>query len=286
MDSHVSTNPVSRSGRFRLAIDDMEFYSTHPAFGASQNKSEKTPRDAIDSSIPTSSRTQRRNLIARLKADESVIWQSLLDNTFCNKMKTTRTTDSTYQDVVKGFKWYMVQDFLYLARVMLYDTERSTGAPDEATYEALNRRIGSNAAYSLAILKTCIHSLGISESNVLHAKREDATKKYIDFIVDIAERYDWVVSLLAIVPCIQSYYQIAVNIEAYPSVDKNTIWYKYWVEENVKYGASVERQIQFFRTHAAVWQKIEYSKLREIFREGCQREIELWSVGLNPGKVD
>jgi len=286
MEPHVSTNPVSRSGRFRLAIDDMEYYSTHPAYGASQNKIEKTPRDAIDSSDPHILAPDPTNLIARLKEDESVIWQSLLNNTFCNKMKTTRTTDSTYQNVVKGFKWYMVQDFLYCARVMLYDTERSTKAPDEATYETLNGRIRSNATYGLAILKTCIHSLGISESNVLQARREDATKKYVDFIVDIAERYDWIVSLLAIVPCIQSYYQIAVNIEVYPSVDINTIWYKYWVEENVKYGDSVERQIQFFRTHAAVWQKIDYSRLREIFREGCQREIELWSVGLNPGKVD
>jgi thiaminase len=86
---------------------------------------------------------------------------------------------------------------------MLYDTERSTKAPNEATYETLNRRISSNAAYSLEILKTCIHSLGISESNVLQATRDEATRKYIDFIVDIAERYDWVVALLAIVPCIQ-----------------------------------------------------------------------------------
>jgi hypothetical protein len=128
MEPHVSTNPVSRSGRFRLAIDDMEYYSTHPAYGASQNKIEKVSGGAIeysDSHIladPTyvsvehfckvQANAKFRNLIARLKEDESVIWQRLLDNPFCNKMKTTRTTDSTYQDVVKGFKWYMVVRFL------------------------------------------------------------------------------------------------------------------------------------------------------------------------------
>ena len=86
---------------------------------------------------------------------------------------------------------------------MLYDTERSTKAPDEATYETLNRRIGNNAAYSLEILRTCIHDLGISDRSVIQARREDATRRYTEFIVDIAERYDWVVALLAIVPCIQ-----------------------------------------------------------------------------------
>jgi hypothetical protein len=42
----------------------------------------------------------------------------------------------------------------------------------------------------------------------------------------------------------------------------------------------------FFVANYDTWKNIPYSKLRQIFREACQREIDLWAVGEDPGIVE
>ncbi|KAI0292759.1 hypothetical protein BC826DRAFT_412340, partial [Russula brevipes] len=66
-----------------------------------------------------------KDLVGRLIHDEPILWQTLLNNSFCQKMRTASSGDV---QVTKGFKWYMIQDFLYCARLMLFDTERSLKA--------------------------------------------------------------------------------------------------------------------------------------------------------------
>jgi hypothetical protein len=41
----------------------------------------------------------------------------------------------------------------------------------------------------------------------------------------------------------------------------------------------------FFINNYATWSQISYTKLRKIFREGCQRELDLWAIGEEPGDV-
>ncbi|KAI0292762.1 hypothetical protein BC826DRAFT_897707, partial [Russula brevipes] len=89
--------------------------------------------------------------------------------------------------VIKGFKWYMIQDFLYCARLMLFDTERSTKAPDVKTYEALTQKIESHTRYARKLLGVCTQELQIPERRVLQATREWATTQYTEFAIDVAE---------------------------------------------------------------------------------------------------
>ncbi|KAI0278973.1 hypothetical protein BC826DRAFT_1181419 [Russula brevipes] len=176
---------------------------------------------------------------------------------------------------------YLSQDFLYCGRVLLYHTERSLKAPSQAEYKNLTGKISSNAEYSFSLLETCTGKLGLKDTTVLHTPPAKATTDYKNFVVGVAEnvKYDWVVTLVAMVPCIQSYYKIAVDIRDYkPTPDKTTLWYVNWVEPNLKYESSIKKQIQFFKDHAAEWKKATYTDLRKIFHDACQREIDLWAV--------
>jgi thiaminase len=86
---------------------------------------------------------------------------------------------------------------------MLFDTERSLKAPDVKTYEALTQKIESHTRYARKLLGVCTQELQIPERRVLQATREWATTQYTEFTIDVAERFDWVVSLVAVIPCIQ-----------------------------------------------------------------------------------
>ncbi|KAI0298492.1 hypothetical protein BC826DRAFT_906870, partial [Russula brevipes] len=141
-----------------------------------------------------------RDLVGRLIQDESEIWNRLLNNSFCQKMKTAASDNVA---VTKGFKWYMVQDFLYCARLMLFDTERSTKAPNKANYTSLAQRIKDDTDYAVSLLTTCIQNLSIPEATVLQTKREWEVNLYTDFTINVVENFDWVVSLVSMIPCIQ-----------------------------------------------------------------------------------
>jgi thiaminase len=86
---------------------------------------------------------------------------------------------------------------------MLFDTERSIKAPDEKTYEELTKNIESNAGYARGVLSICTQDLQIPEGTVLGARNEWETSLYIEFLVNVATHFDWVASLVAMVPCIQ-----------------------------------------------------------------------------------
>jgi len=279
----VTIDPALRSGRFKVALSDLNRYSAHPKYGASQNEIERTFQDSFKQSVPRPFANESQDLVAMLIRDESTIWESLLNNGFCQKMKTASSSD---EEVTKGFKWYMVQDFLYCARLMLFDTERSIKASTEVDYETLVGKIQSHAGYAYSLLTTCIEDLSIPEATVLEAKREWETTLYTEFTINVAENFDWVVSLVSMIPCIQSYYEIAKDLRD-NSTYQDTLWYTYWVLPNSGDSAqqSALKQTAFFIANQETWQQASYTKLRKIFREACQREIDLWAVTEDPESV-
>jgi len=166
---------------------------------------------------------------------------------------------------------------------MLFDTERSTKAPTAETYKVLTDNIADSAQYALDLLKTCTGDLSIAEASVLEARREWETTIYTAFTLNVVENFDWVVSLVSMIPCIQSYYEIAKDLKE-NSTYQDTLWYNYWVLPNASDEYAVKQQA-FFIANYETWKEIPYRQLRQMFREGCQREIDLWAVGEEPESV-
>jgi len=166
---------------------------------------------------------------------------------------------------------------------MLFDTERSTKAPNEADYTTLSTRIKDNADYAVSLLATCTEHLKIPEASVLHTQREWETNMYTDFTINVARNFDWVASLVSMVPCIQSYYMIAWELQA-NSTHTDTLWYQHWVLPNNDSSYSNDQRY-FFIDNYDTWTKTSYNKLRKVFREGCQREIDFWAIADEPQDV-
>ncbi|KAI0298488.1 hypothetical protein BC826DRAFT_997645 [Russula brevipes] len=125
----------------------------------------------------------------------------------------------------------MVQDYLYCGKLMLFDTERSAKAPNEANYSSLITIIKNDSDYAESLLKTCIKNLSIPETSVFKTKREWETNMYTAFTITVARNFDWVASLVSMVPCIQSYYEIAKDLQK-NSNSTDSLWYNNWVKPN------------------------------------------------------
>jgi thiaminase len=86
---------------------------------------------------------------------------------------------------------------------LLYHTQRTIKTNNQADYTDLIGKLTRNANYCLTFLKNCIDNLGLTGDTVISTPVDQATKEYIAFAVDIAEKYGWAVSLVALIPCIQ-----------------------------------------------------------------------------------
>ncbi|THG96145.1 hypothetical protein EW026_g5639 [Hermanssonia centrifuga] len=191
------------------------------------------------------------------------------------------------EQVLKGFKWYMVQDFLYCIRLMVYHTNRASNATNTADFDTSVGKVSSGADYAKDMLTTCTvpppNGLGIVDSKVLQATPTEALTSYTDFQINTAIDATWVLALVALVPCIQSYYEIAVDLKD-NSVHKDTIWYNLWAVENAQYEQSTINQKEFFIQNFDAW-KDHYAEATRIFRRAVQGEIDLWATAEDPGDV-
>lgn len=101
----------------------------------------------------------------------------------------------------------MQQDFLYCVKLMTYEAERSIKAQSSAEFATSTERVKTNADYSNVILATCTADppvgLGIKDLEVLETRATLALMWYNQFQILCAQETDWVISLVAFVPCIQ-----------------------------------------------------------------------------------
>jgi hypothetical protein len=67
----------------------------------------------------------------------------------------------------------------------------------------LPKKIECYTGYSRVLLSICTQELHIPDGRVLQARREWETKLYTEFTISVAESFDWVGSLVAMIPCIQ-----------------------------------------------------------------------------------
>ncbi|KAH9932965.1 uncharacterized protein B0H18DRAFT_1115608 [Fomitopsis serialis] len=94
-----------------------------------------------------------------------------------------------------------------------------------------------------------------------------------------ARTHNWVMGLVAMIPCIQAYYALAHPLYENATDDvKKTLWYKLWIEPNGNVTpdeAGVTSQISFFTANYDVW-KDHYAEAKDIFQKACKGEIGLW----------
>lgn len=283
MSTPLISIPHSRSysGRARAHLTELNRVAAHPNLGASLEQIRAGIKDRASRPLDT---VDPRDLVAYLIQDNQDLWQQLLHNPFCMKMKTSSSDNAA---VLKGFRWHMVQDFLYCIRLMTYEADRAGKATNSEDFDTSTERVSSNAEYAKESLTTCTtpvpNGLGIKDFSVLGAYPTEALKSYTDFQISTAGVDSWVLALVAMVPCIQSYYQLAVDLKDY-STHRDTIWYNLWAVENAKYEDSTTHQKEFFIQNFDEW-KDHYAEATKIFRRACQGEIDLWATALHPEDV-
>jgi thiaminase len=99
------------------------------------------------------------------------------------------------------------QDFLYIVHQCQYEADRGLKATNATDFGISMDKVVKRANYGKELLKTCTDApptgLGIADSVVLATPATTALKNYIALLIAAANEQNWVMSLVATVPCIQ-----------------------------------------------------------------------------------
>lgn len=265
------------SGRIHRAIQTLNNDAASPNRGASVeeiNQVDPPPEGVIP----------KDSFVWYIITYNQEAYNKMLDNKFCQDM-CNASTDDEVANVRKGYKWYTVQDFKYCEGLMRYDAARAANAPTTEEVLAGADDIKSGKEFADSVLDACVQ-LGIPKAKVFSAKKELAAQSYTQFEVQSAKEEDWVTSKVAMIPCIQGYYEIAGKMIT-NSKRKDTDWYTGWVLPNHEWKYCA-KQIQFFEANAKDWRNATPSvqeKWHKIFKKACQHEVDFFAIGENPEDV-
>ncbi|KAF7361397.1 Heme oxygenase-like protein [Mycena sanguinolenta] len=263
------------AARFQHGMEEINHYAIDNRYGAPLSKIEEELRELIERPVAI---PHEDDLVARLINDpiSSRAWRSLITNKFCDRMNTAPASDPQMK---AGFRRYMIQDFFYLRRLSTFNAERAVTAQDIKTYTDLADRIRRGVGYALDQLSVLTSQLGVPASVVFQTPLAAVTARYLEFLIEEVKKRNWVLSLVALAPCIQSYFTIADNVAKAGTVDKNSDWYKLFVSQHKAFEQSALKQRALLKANAKLWAPY-YPVARIMFITACGFEQLFWNLGL------
>jgi len=140
------------------------------------------------------------------------------------------------------FRFYILQDAIYLGQYARVLALAAAKAPDAATIEAFG-----NSAVQAIVVERALHGRYLAEFGVDRAAAEAAAPApdclaYTSFLLATAHQAPWAVLVAAILPCFWLYWDVAQAITRAAAPDNR---YRAWIDTyaDPRFGEAVERMI-------------------------------------------
>jgi len=208
-----------------------------------------------------------------IKANQD-LWDKMINNQFCLQMATGKAG-------INNFKWYMVQDMLYLKNYVYFKLGYYAKADWDTISSEASARIGKDVGYVGGQIKTCTDPpLSVPPQVVNSAVAVTHVQAYCDYLISSTIIEDWFSLHVLMLPCLIGYDTIATKYLNNPITDKDSIYYKLWIQANVG-GSSPARYREFLDKYAAAYgSPVAHEKWQKLFRKSCEMEIGFWELCL------
>ncbi|KAG6808742.1 hypothetical protein H0H92_003044 [Tricholoma furcatifolium] len=226
-------------------------------------------------------------------------WNKMLNNPFCAQYSTV--TNETA--LLPHFKWYMLQDLLYLRHWVSFRLGWLSTA-DWNTLISTDWQTTLADDYSFALSSdtdlTDPDNLNISQATIDAATPSSVVQTYMDFMTNATHTQDFFAMWIVSAPCIVGYQALANKYYQQPGVNTaavkelltevawlDTKWYQLWVEPNE--GTSyIDEWTGFIDANHLAYGSDDPSVVavwNSLFQQGCQNELAFWTAALEPGNV-
>ncbi|KAF3492252.1 phosphomethylpyrimidine kinase [Arthroderma uncinatum] len=208
------------------------------------------------------------------RPDVQPVWKAFTEHDFVQKL-------STGELPVENFKWYLVQDYLYLVH---FARSNALAAYKNHNMEdiAMSAKIVLHIQHEMRLHLDYCSSFGLSKEDVESSKESLTCTAYSRYILDIGQSGDWLALQFALAPCLLGYGAIAQRLfHARESVREGNNYWK-WVENYVAedYSDAVKLGLAMLEKHSRNISPSRVEELIQIFIRATELEIGFWDMGL------
>jgi thiaminase/transcriptional activator TenA len=175
----------------------------------------------------------------------------------------------------RRFRFYILQDAIYLgeyARVLALAAAR---APDAATVRAFGHAATEAIAVEQALHGRYLAEFGVDPAAVAAAEPAPDCLAYTSFLLASAHQHPWAVSVAAILPCFWIYWDVAQAITR-DATPQNP--YRAWIDTyaDPRFGDAVKMVIDIADDAAAVATPTQRAAMLAAFRRSALYEFLFW----------
>jgi len=182
------------------------------------------------------------------------------------------------------FKYYMIQDYLYLTQFARANALAAYKAQD-LDGVAASASIVMHIHHETGLHVAECEELGVSRQEMEKYEEHQACTAYSRYILDIGQSQDWLALQMAMLPCLLGYARIAERLmttqDATGQMPANP--YRKWIENYVAedYSEAVRKGCALAERHAVRQSPERIEELVKIFIHATRMEAGFWDMGLS-----
>lgn len=200
------------------------------------------------------------------------IWRKNHSHPFVKKMG-----DGTLEK--EKFRFYMVQDYLYLidyAKLFALGAVKATDLEDMEVFSAL---LHSTMSEEMGLHRQYAARFGISEEELENAEPSPITLAYTHYMLHSAQNGTLAELVAALLPCMWSYWEIGKELRDIPGAIDHPL-YGDWISmySSEEFGKSAQWCIDLMDKLASGKSESERQQLEKIFLNTTRFEYMFWDM--------
>ncbi|WP_046176029.1 thiaminase II [Domibacillus indicus] len=180
------------------------------------------------------------------------------------------------------FRFYMVQDYLYLIQYAKVFALGAVKADDLETMSKFAALLDGTLNEEMALHRQYAARFGITEEELEQAKPSPITLAYTHYMLHAAQNGTIADVVAAVLPCAWSYWEIGKELSQLPGAAEHEL-YGEWVSmyASEEFGQLAQWCIDLMDEHAEGKSDRERAKLEEIFLTTTRFEYMFWEMAYN-----
>ncbi|AJI20482.1 thiaminase II [Priestia megaterium] len=179
------------------------------------------------------------------------------------------------------FRFYMIQDYLYLidyAKLFAIGAMKATDLQTMGEFAAL---LDSTLNEEMSLHREYAKKIEISEKELEKAQPSPTTLAYTHYMLHVGQSGTLAELVAALLPCMWSYWEIGKELSEKPGA--NNEFYREWIEmySSEEFGELATWCINLFDSLTEDKSEAELEKLEEIFLNTTRFEYMFWDMAYN-----
>lgn len=205
------------------------------------------------------------------------IWQANLNHPFVQEIGAGTLP-------IKKFKYYMIQDYVYLidyAKMFALGALKST---DLTTMTQFSKILQSTLTEEMALHRQYAAQFNIDEGTLASSEPSPTTLAYTNYLLSVAQIGGQAELLAALLPCMWGYETIGKSLAHSPGA-KHAL-YGEWIAmySSSEFSALTEWLIQKFDTLTTQQTSVQRTHLTNIFKNSLRYEVLFWEMAYQEEK--